>query len=154
MNKCIKGGEIVYETLWRVKAVYDIDGLVQERRNSSALAMELRLSCTNPSILSYIWLCQESMIVSLHCCGYKCICKVDRICYDTKSIHMSIILNLVFKVWHPFMLFVATLIFHVIRSMYIFCMIQVDCLAETGLYVSFTFHLCRLCIHALDNNWC
>ena len=26
----------------------NIDGLVQERRNSSALAMELRLSCTNP----------------------------------------------------------------------------------------------------------
>ena len=25
-----------------------IDGLVQERRNSSVLAMELRLSCTNP----------------------------------------------------------------------------------------------------------
>ena len=29
---------------------HDIDGLVQERRNSSALAMELRLSCTNPVI--------------------------------------------------------------------------------------------------------
>ena len=29
---------------------YDMNGLVQERRNSSALAMELRLSCTNPSI--------------------------------------------------------------------------------------------------------
>ena len=28
-----------------------IDGLAQERRNSSALAMELRLSCTNSSIL-------------------------------------------------------------------------------------------------------
>ena len=27
-----------------------IDGLVQERRNSSALAMELRASCINPSI--------------------------------------------------------------------------------------------------------
>ena len=27
-----------------------IDELVQERRNSSALAMELRFSCTNPSI--------------------------------------------------------------------------------------------------------
>ena len=27
----------------------EIDGLVQERRNSSALTMELRLSCTNPS---------------------------------------------------------------------------------------------------------
>ena len=30
-----------------------IDGLVQERRNSSALAMELRLPCTNPSIYSW-----------------------------------------------------------------------------------------------------
>ena len=30
-----------------------IDGLVQERCNSSALAMELRLSCTNPSII--VW---------------------------------------------------------------------------------------------------
>ena len=28
----------------------NLDGLVQERRNSSALAMELCLSCTNPSI--------------------------------------------------------------------------------------------------------
>ena len=26
--------------------IFHIDGLVQERRNSSALAMELRLSCT------------------------------------------------------------------------------------------------------------
>ena len=30
--------------------VDDIDGLVQERRNFSALAMELRLSCTKSSI--------------------------------------------------------------------------------------------------------
>ena len=29
------------------------DGLVQERRNCSALAMELRLSCTNPSIYQF-----------------------------------------------------------------------------------------------------
>ena len=28
--------------------IYQINGLVQERRNSIALAMELRLSCTNP----------------------------------------------------------------------------------------------------------
>ena len=28
----------------------NVDGLVQERRNSSALAMELCLSCTNPSM--------------------------------------------------------------------------------------------------------
>ena len=32
--------------------VYHIDGLVQERRNSNASAMELRLSCTIPSIFS------------------------------------------------------------------------------------------------------
>ena len=33
---------------WHVEA--DSDELVQERRNSSALAIELHLSCTNPSI--------------------------------------------------------------------------------------------------------
>ena len=32
---------------------HHIDGLVQERRNSSALAMELRLSCTYPSAGSW-----------------------------------------------------------------------------------------------------
>ena len=32
-----------------------IEGLVQKRRNSSALAMELRLSCTNPSISFGPW---------------------------------------------------------------------------------------------------
>ena len=31
------------------KTLSDIDGLVQERRNSIANALELRLSCTNPS---------------------------------------------------------------------------------------------------------
>ena len=31
-----------------------IDGLVQERRNSIANALELRLSCTNPSIWPHI----------------------------------------------------------------------------------------------------
>ena len=47
------------------KALSHIDGLVQERCNSSALAMELRLSCTNPSIciiFSY-WLRPCSAIV-------------------------------------------------------------------------------------------
>ena len=29
---------------------WHVDGLVQERRSSNALAMELRLSCTNPSL--------------------------------------------------------------------------------------------------------
>ena len=31
-----------------------IDGLVQERHNSSALAMELCLSCINPSICNWV----------------------------------------------------------------------------------------------------
>ena len=34
---------------------HHIDGLVQKRHNSSALAMELHLSCTNPSTCSW-WL--------------------------------------------------------------------------------------------------
>ena len=38
-----------------------IDGLAQERRNSSALAMELRLSCTKPSIW-YSW--EKGRIIS------------------------------------------------------------------------------------------
>ena len=35
-----------------LKTIYrfHVDGLVKERCNSSALAMELRFSCTNPSI--------------------------------------------------------------------------------------------------------
>ena len=32
---------------------HDVDGLVQERRNSIANALELRLSCTNSSICLY-----------------------------------------------------------------------------------------------------
>ena len=34
----------------------DIDGLVQERRDSSALAMEIRLSCINRSMSSHAML--------------------------------------------------------------------------------------------------
>ena len=37
---------------YTVHGIADINGLVQETRNSSALAMELRLSCTNP--LNYV----------------------------------------------------------------------------------------------------
>ena len=33
-----------------------MDGLVQERRNPSALAMDLRLSCTNPSIRTAVYI--------------------------------------------------------------------------------------------------
>ena len=39
-----------YKLFSEYPVIYDIDGLVQKRRNSRALAMELRLSCINPSI--------------------------------------------------------------------------------------------------------
>ena len=42
--------EIPLVSWW--KAIAHFDGLVQEWHNSSALAMELRLSCTNPLIYS------------------------------------------------------------------------------------------------------
>ena len=48
-------------------AAHQIDGLVQERRNSIANAMELPLSCTNPSkcnIFTNISL-QENIYVSI-----------------------------------------------------------------------------------------
>ena len=51
--------------------LFHIDGLVQEIRNSSVLAMELCLFCTNPSTLSIawplvIWCCNEP--------GYQQLC--------------------------------------------------------------------------------
>ena len=39
--------------IFHVTLIY-IDGLVQGRRKPSALAMELRFSCINPSICSYM----------------------------------------------------------------------------------------------------
>ena len=42
-------GPLWNDNLQGVYGVQQIDGLVQERRNSSALAKELRLSCTSPS---------------------------------------------------------------------------------------------------------
>ena len=47
----VLGSDVTHEAKfvhW-VMCISQIDGLMQERRNSSALAMELRLSCTNPS---------------------------------------------------------------------------------------------------------
>ena len=51
-----------------------IDGLVQERRNSTANALELRLSCTYPSIctvhwLNVVWWCH--MVTKIGHCLYR-----------------------------------------------------------------------------------
>ena len=47
--------------LIKLQTVRYIDGLVQERRNSSALAMELRHACTNLSI----WRAFENIVCQL-----------------------------------------------------------------------------------------
>ena len=55
-----------YQRRFDVLLHYYADGLVQERRNSSALAMELRLSCTNPShdALCPLWLSNFTRVVT------------------------------------------------------------------------------------------
>ena len=58
-------------TLWR--HCNDIDGLVQERRKSSASAMELRLSCTNPSITIRI---DIKLMINLYFCGYTALAHI------------------------------------------------------------------------------
>ena len=45
---------IILGLLCSISVLLPVDVLVQERRNSSALAMELRLSCTSPSMYSLI----------------------------------------------------------------------------------------------------
>ena len=51
--------QIIGESLWLTDQVimlmpYHIHGLVQERRNSIANALELRLSCTHPGCCRYL----------------------------------------------------------------------------------------------------
>ena len=54
-----------------MEIIHQIDELVQEKRNSSALAMDSRLSCTNPSKYSgtnghpsYTYVVQQSALLS------------------------------------------------------------------------------------------
>ena len=47
---------------------HEINGLMQERRNSCALAMELRLSCTNPLIwtIGYVQNKQKKLFININ----------------------------------------------------------------------------------------
>ena len=58
---------MIYDMIYMIwyEIWYDIDGLVQERRNSSVLAMELHLSCTNPSIYNHIFVIEYFTSVQL-----------------------------------------------------------------------------------------
>ena len=72
-----------------------IDGLMQKRRNSSALAMELRLFCINPSIwpyssalamisngVNYAYFALSHRIMALYCYGVVLIHFVIKILYE------------------------------------------------------------------------
>ena len=54
--------DTLVECFWGAPSPVHIDGLVQERRNSSALAMKLRLSCSNPSIYEQLKKTQQIII--------------------------------------------------------------------------------------------
>ena len=71
----IIGRQTVYCSLSQI--LVDVDGLVQERRNSSALGMELHLSCTNTSFtVKYLfdsirhWLSEVSLFVKIYAFRY------------------------------------------------------------------------------------
>ena len=51
---CLQGSRVHGQNAGFAISPFYIDGLVQEWRNSSALAMELRLSCINPLIYAVV----------------------------------------------------------------------------------------------------
>ena len=71
---CLKNG---FRTYSKIKCIQGMVGLVQERRNSIANALELRFSCTNPSIYSSCRLFQTfdklTAIMRLNGCQVACI---------------------------------------------------------------------------------
>ena len=67
-----------------VYAIYHVDGLVQERRNCNALAMELRLSCTNPS--KYAQLYYLRPVLAFGYCRCLCVC----VSVNHKLVHVII----------------------------------------------------------------
>ena len=58
---------------------YHIYGLVQEKRNSIANALKLRLSCTNPSICITAW---DHFSFSYHVALWQCAHDIQRLCVD------------------------------------------------------------------------
>ena len=80
-----------------------IDGLVQERRNSIANALELRLYCTNPSIYVLALLLAHCV---LHCNElYHIIMRIGRVNVHAKKIalirwHLTIFCSVPSRIWH------------------------------------------------------
>ena len=68
-----------------------LDGLVQERRNSIAKALELRLSCTNPSIWCH-WNWRESSQADCFVIIWSIwVCRLDRSC--VLSVMMTVLVT-------------------------------------------------------------
>ena len=68
--KVEKNLNVLFPNLLSLVLIFHIDGLVQERRNSIANALELRLSCPNPSI----WNLAYDIYLSTHRGLVKHIC--------------------------------------------------------------------------------
>ena len=67
-NNLWYGDGLVSKTTSAMFMQYHIDGLMQEKRNSIANALELRLSCTNPSICNIVYVPLPSQHSVQHIC--------------------------------------------------------------------------------------
>ena len=81
--------EMLWEKFWFNLLLY-IDGLVQERRNSSALAVELCLSCTDPSL----W---QTICISFESNGLNCFFSCNSPCYCLCMKKIMVLFSLVLK---------------------------------------------------------
>ena len=94
-----------------------IDGLVQERRNSIANALELRLSCTNPSISTFVcWIYfrKHEIIVA-----FPIIARYGTVSWNSSSwkttIHLSCLVNTIaVDVLAPYVAKASAAIVHVL----------------------------------------
>ena len=89
------GGGVLPTAPWRLKALEgktlrNIDGLVQERRNSSTLAMKLHLSCTNPSICYICMVCIYFAKQDLYSLGRKLSYHIDKISQSLKATRLDV----------------------------------------------------------------
>ena len=95
---------------------HHIDGLMQERRNSSALAMELRLSCTIPINIKLAVISNfpgQSTNWSIGCFGVhqrnneSSVYITDLLCGESTHLHVSLHRKPIIQIglsWHPLLM--------------------------------------------------
>ena len=96
----VRRGDSDFLTLVMLMSLH-FNGLVQERRNSSALAMELRISCANPSIcesidfkfasdyLAKLALCSHKPINDFQKCLFFQITDQYYLCLENQTLHVN-----------------------------------------------------------------